>query len=338
MGRRCFPGKFKQPVGQDTALQLSDLQEILQSQDSQKVTSAATAGTISDAELRHLLDRSDAGAFSPKVRVVAALRLRADPACRVFTLRGPGGQLSPRTATGRCSRCSRSIAAKATTCWPRCEPKYTSSKLYSALLYKLAALELEAPPADRRARLFVLALGHGELREKLGPTGQHGPAAPGRVGRPAWRPSVLRATAPAQDQFRFSRDEPRGARPRLPVRYPHVDLCTSGRELDQLACPTFGRRSGTCASVSASSPGSLSVSRARPYKRDAIPGRAAWPPTKSTFCSSVRCSAVGRDRAAAAWPRQERPISPTVSSPNTTTRSGMHGPCGADWIDAHTVS
>jgi hypothetical protein len=54
-------GKFKQPVGQDTALQLAELQEILRSQDSQKVTSAAEGGVISDAELRQLLDRSNDG-------------------------------------------------------------------------------------------------------------------------------------------------------------------------------------------------------------------------------------------------------------------------------------
>ena len=57
-------GKFKQPVGQDTALQLAELQEILRSQDNQKVTSTAESGVISDKELRQLLDRSEDGQAS----------------------------------------------------------------------------------------------------------------------------------------------------------------------------------------------------------------------------------------------------------------------------------
>ena len=57
----CNAGKFKQPVGQDTALQLIELQEILQSQDSRTVTSTSANGIISDAELRQLMDRSEDG-------------------------------------------------------------------------------------------------------------------------------------------------------------------------------------------------------------------------------------------------------------------------------------
>jgi len=198
----------------------------------------------------------------------------------------------------------------------------------------LAALELEASPADGRSRLFVLALGHGELCEKLGPSGQHRPAAPGRVGRSAHWPSVPCATAAPRISSYSPGADHLVHRP-LPVWYSHIDLRTSGRDLDQLACPVLGQCSGTCASVSAS--GQESQCREGGGRTSAMRSPAGLPGRRPKARSAAASPAVlsGRDQTAAIWPGV---ISAKGFQCRQYTSSGVHGPNGAAWIDAHTIS